>query len=317
MTAPRVGLIGARRVRQGLGPFVARYLHDAGAEVPCFVATSEESRDAAQAELATRAGIVATGYLDVAAMLAAERLDALAILSPHDTHEAYLDAAAAAGVHVLCEKPLVWGHKELGATAGRIVDAFAERGLVLWEDCQWPYTLRAYAALFPAEAPPERFAMRLSPRATDARMLADCLPHPLSLLQALAPAENASIKDVRVERRSGGKPGVVVRFHYCASDRTVAAEVHLVPQETQPRVMAYAVNGRWARRLIRTADYALFLTDGVRVVTLDDPLQSLVRDFVRAIRVPPNNVGSARTSPIVQRMEMLDSLTAALRETTL
>ena len=31
--SPRVGIVGARRVRQGLGPFVARYLREAGLDV--------------------------------------------------------------------------------------------------------------------------------------------------------------------------------------------------------------------------------------------------------------------------------------------
>ena len=56
MTAARVGLIGARRRRQGLGPFVARDLVAAGASVPCFLGTSEETLEAARRELEERAG---------------------------------------------------------------------------------------------------------------------------------------------------------------------------------------------------------------------------------------------------------------------
>ena len=55
MSAPRVGLIGARRRRRGLGPYIARFLNAAGAEVPCFLTTSEATRDEAAAQLAKTA----------------------------------------------------------------------------------------------------------------------------------------------------------------------------------------------------------------------------------------------------------------------
>ena len=130
MTGPRVGVIGARRRRQGLGPFVVRDLRGAGADVPCFVATSAETRDKGAAELERIAGVRARGYLDAKEMIAAEKLDAVAILSPHETHAEYLEIAAQAGLHALCEKPLVWGVLDLAAEATRLTAAFEERGLL-------------------------------------------------------------------------------------------------------------------------------------------------------------------------------------------
>ena len=52
-----------------------------------------------------------------AALVAAEAPDALAILSPSDTHESHLHAALGAGLDVLCDKPLVWGGSRLAARA--------------------------------------------------------------------------------------------------------------------------------------------------------------------------------------------------------
>ena len=91
-----VGVIGARRQRQGLGSYVVRDLLACGAAVPCFLATSEATRDAARRELAERWRVEPRGYLDLDAMLGAETLDALAICSPPETHERYLAAAASA-----------------------------------------------------------------------------------------------------------------------------------------------------------------------------------------------------------------------------
>jgi predicted dehydrogenase len=45
-------------------------------------------------------------YQDAAAMLDAERLDALDVASPRETHAAWVEAAAARGIDVLCQKPM-------------------------------------------------------------------------------------------------------------------------------------------------------------------------------------------------------------------
>ena len=109
--APRVGIIGARRVRQGLGPFVARDLVAAGAEVPCFVGDLARARSRPRSRRSSDTRSVSPrGYVDVDAHARrASALDAVAILSPAETHEEYLVARARRGLAVLCEKPLVWG----------------------------------------------------------------------------------------------------------------------------------------------------------------------------------------------------------------
>ena len=50
MKSPRVGIIGARRSRQGLGPYVARFLKASGVEVACFLATGSGTLQAAREE---------------------------------------------------------------------------------------------------------------------------------------------------------------------------------------------------------------------------------------------------------------------------
>ena len=188
MAGLRVAVIGARRARQGLGPFVARDLVAAGAEVVAIHATTERSCAEAVRELERVAGVRPRAHVDVEELLADEALDAVAICSPHETHVDLLGRAAERGVHALCEKPLAWGG-DLPTQAQRCVDAFAARGLVLFENCQWPYVLPALEALHPGirTTAPSRFAMSLEPAARGPAMLADALPHPLSLLQHLVP----------------------------------------------------------------------------------------------------------------------------------
>ena len=243
---PRVGLIGPRRRRQGLGPFVARDLEAAGATVAGFLSTRDETRRAAEEQLRDLAGIAPRGYLRLEDMLAAESLHALAILSPTGTHERWLLAAADAGLHVLCEKPLVWGGAALLERTRTVCDAFRSRGLLLEENCQWPFTLDAFRALHPdtPAGPPARFAMRLAPDSSGLDALGDCLPHPLSLLQALAPAKRPQVESPRIRSRDGS---VDVQFAYVADDARVEVDLALRQQATTPRPASLEIDGRGRR----------------------------------------------------------------------
>ena len=57
---------------------------------------------------------------------------------------------------------------DIEGEARRIVAAFESAGLLLFENCQWPYSLSAYEGLFPGslDRPPKRFWMSLQPAST-------------------------------------------------------------------------------------------------------------------------------------------------------
>ena len=297
----KFALIGARRVRQGLGPYVARHLVELGAEVPCFLGTSPASIRESERTLGAR------GYLDLSELIAKEAPDALAILSPSETHERYLEAALEAGLPVLCDKPLLWGGPRLAQRASRLVERFAAAGLLLRENCQWPYTLAAYRALHPELGPLASFAMRLSPASQEPRqMLGDVLSHPLSLLQALTGAAPARADEIALT----AKPGEVrLRFSYRFASSSVPCEITLRSSVRLPREAAYAVNGRWAERRIRATDYSFRFADGEREVSAPDPLRELLRDAVTALSAPsvePPDPG------IAGRMALLEQVLEAL-----
>jgi predicted dehydrogenase len=296
----KVALIGARRVRQGLGPFVARHLVALGAEVPCFLATRRETVAESERALGAR------GYTDLAALFANEKPDALAILSPSETHERYLEAALEARVAVLCEKPLLWNGAGLARRALHLAERFAAAGLLLRESCQWPYTLAAYRALHPGVGPLRSFEMRLSPAAAEPRqMLGDAVSHPLSLLQALTDGAEARAEGIALAARPGE---VDLRFAYRTPVSTVACEVRMRSSDRLPREAAYAVNGHWAEREIRPSDYAFRFRDGSREVEVPDPLRELLRDFLGALGVPEAPADPA----IPRRMALLEQILEAL-----
>lgn len=287
-TAPRVAVVGARRARQGLGPFVSRELVASGAELCAVLGTTQATAGAAAQALSTELRRDVPAYTELAALLDEARPDALAILTPHATHEAFLDAALGAGLHVLCEKPLIYGGEGLAARARRWVDQFASRRLLLRECCQWPYVLPAYDALFGLRrtSPPQQLAMRLSPDQGGAAMLVDSLSHPLSVLQALAPGE-AEVEGIEHAFLPGsGDSGdrSTTRLAYVTPEARICATIELGQCRTQPRPAGLALDGRFAAREVRMPGYAIYLTDGERAVQVRDPLAALVETFVADLR---------------------------------
>jgi predicted dehydrogenase len=313
MSAPRVGIIGARRRRQGLGPYVVRDLLAAGAQVPCFLGTSPDTVQEVRRTLADSVNVAPRGYLDLKAMLAEEVLDALAILSPAESHAAHLESAAAAGLHVLCEKPFVWGGEDPLGTSGALLDRFGDKGLCVLENCQWPHTLSGFEALHPGalETPPRHFEMELEPMTTGLQSLADALPHALSLLQALVPGEDPRVDAPSFSTLAPGAGSLTVRFIYRTASHACDAEVRLQQSASFPRQAAYALDGRRARRVVSTPDYQLSLADSDRTVPIADPLTRLVAEFVAALAEASRGATRPPTRPIRERMQLLVALTAA------
>jgi len=313
VSAPRVALIGARRARQGLGPFVARDLVAAGLEVAGVLATSSETAAAAARELEQRFAIRACPYQSLEALLAAESPDALAILSPPESHERFLRAALDARLHALCEKPLVFGPPDFAARGGRLVDEFRARGLLLEENCQWPHVLDAFRRLHPGAgtAPPRAFAMLLAPAGRGREALRDSLSHPLSLLQAVHHDPLARVDEIAYERVAGAPERLRVRFRFGHGAASVSCQVDLLADDTLPRPAWLELDGRRAERRIRAADYRMELADGTRAVPLADPLTAHLARFADSLRATLAGAAPPDPGPIARRLGMLAALVDA------
>lgn len=116
----RVGLIGAGR----MGSFHAENL---AWRVPgATLAAIADPQPGAAQQLADRLG-VAKAYSDLHALLQDKEIDAVAIASPARTHAEWVIAAAAAGKHIFCEKPMAVTLDE----ADRAIAAAKDAGVVL------------------------------------------------------------------------------------------------------------------------------------------------------------------------------------------
>lgn len=284
--APKIGILGAGRTRQGLGPFLARWLEKAGATVNGVAGREFTRAQATAVEISKQLGHSVAAY-ENAEHLAAN-VDALVVACPVEGHLAGLDAALEAGVPCLCEKPFVAAaqtDEALQRLAG-----FRERGLLLVENCQWPFTVPALHELHPElrDQPVRSLAMRLSPAAPGRVMIEDSLSHVLSLLQALVPLPADSQLAAVVE--SDPAPTAeqnVVRFEVTGGTENVAVALHLQCCPQQPRPAWYEVNGaRIDRRLGSNYEISFAANDG-RVVNVEDPLARLVYGFIANLKRTP------------------------------
>lgn len=282
-------IVGPGRTRNGLAPFLASFLEEAGVRVVAASGRDRARTSAACDALAARLGHEIAPFVDVAAMLESVGPDALVIATPPAAHLAALEAAADAGVPTLCEKPLV--PAEEAARVGALLDRFAAKGVLLAENCQWPCVLPAFAKLWPVRppGPPAAVAMGLSPTGRGRAMVEDSLSHLLSLVQALSEV-GADTRLVEAAYAGAGPDTEelaldVTLAHPSRPPLRVRLELRHVAE--QPRPAWLEIDGFRADRRVRTDDYSMTLVapDG-RWEPVDDPMRALVYGFVADLREP-------------------------------
>jgi len=290
-----IAVIGARRRRQGTGEYVARDLARQGCDVAAVVGTSAERAAEAASALAERYGIACRAYGSLAAALAAERLDAVAVCSPARHHLDALEAAAAAGLHAFAEKPLWWPDGDdapdpdaLAERARGLAGRFAAAGRTLHLNTQWPYTLPAFEAVHPGvlAGPVERFRMWLGPTVAGPRAVVESAPHFLSLLWAIAGPGRPEEVEVGRAPAAGGLDRLTLRCRWTRpGGAAVAAELVLEPRPEPPRPAGYAVDGHTMERQVTLPSYEIaFVGPGGARASVGDPLTASVAAFVAAAR---------------------------------
>lgn len=274
----RIAVIGPHRRRTGTGPYVSGFLRQSGCEVLAW----------------DRAG---AGLL-LEPNLPRPEVDAVAICSPPETHLEYLQAALAKGLHVFCEKPIVWPRdhspealEEDIKRLSQALEGAAKNGLVVHENTQWVYTLGDFRRLTGNVGPDhvEHFRCEMSPTAANpAEMTMESSAHANSLLLALG-ANGIENLSVRFDPEGDGRRASL-NFGFRSqtpSGSSVMVEYQFVQQLDQPRHAAYEVNHRRVERRVDVDGYRLFLRFRSAECPIRDPLESSVDDFLAKAAGPP------------------------------
>jgi predicted dehydrogenase len=284
---PRVVVVGARRRRQGIGAFVARYLQAAGAVLCGVVGTTRGSAEEACRQLrgaASGGRVGPNAYVDLDAALREEEPEIVAICSPYLHHRAALEVVLRHARHCLCEKPLWWnGDLDVEADTRALARAFRDRGRLLSLVTQWPWTIEDFFRLHPRVRGQrlERFDMLLSPTSEGDDMVVDAAPHLLSMLQHIL--GSGDIEQERVDYFGESRQSLCLTFTYVHGTGATDVTFQCTRCAAPPRPAAYALNGHWVRRRVELPGYRLFLEADGQTVPIRDPLEKLVKDFLRNV----------------------------------
>jgi len=275
-----IGIVGAGRSRNGLGPFIAQFLERAGCVVAGVAGRSTE-RAVANAEELGRQLAHRIEAFPTPRALCASGVAALVVASPPECHLEALETAGSFRLPVLCEKPLV--HESHGAQGALVLETFARLGIPLMEHCQWPYLLAAFEQLHGAESTSQVSKVEMGLRAPrpGREMVQNALSHLLSVIQRLMLVDAATMaRDVHLNNWSSGEARL--RFRLSGSGADVEAALHLTLAVSAPREAWLAIDGRRMDRRVGEGHQIAFFAGG-RNVNVVDPTQQLVRQFARLV----------------------------------
>ncbi|MCS7263605.1 MAG: Gfo/Idh/MocA family oxidoreductase [Armatimonadetes bacterium] len=214
----KVAIVGSR----GVGKFHAQWYAYEGCEVVAFVASRPETL--AENEKALKSVVPnfnGNGYADLRKMFELEKPDVVSICSPHHLHAEHSFVAIDFGVHILCEKPLVWfGQDKLDEAieqSEKVVNAAKERGLKFAVNTQYVAAVSHLLEIFTKQGLPQKpskvaLTMEAKTRERDksgVNLWIDLAPHPLSVLLALFPKAELDLTDAVFEE---GEDYLVAHF---------------------------------------------------------------------------------------------------------
>ncbi|PQV65070.1 putative dehydrogenase [Abditibacterium utsteinense] len=297
----KIAILGA----SGIGRSHARWFVEHGCEIVSILGSSDESAAQTGALLQQDFGFAGLTYSDLSALLQESQPEAVCIATPSTLHFGLALECLEAGVHVLCEKPLVYapGRKPRENLDGakELVRLARKKKLILATQLQYGAATPILTKLA-GTTPPEvgDFAMEFetanphSPR-EPRELWMDLAPHPISIAQFLA-GENANLveESVRIAHSQDfDKTEITVRFQVaCADGRLLMCRAILRALDgtflTRKLSRRFAFNGRVVGyQGVQSADgqyraqYASL--DGYNNLHLD-PVSYLIGDFLRAIR---------------------------------
>ncbi len=324
--ACRWGIAGFGWVARDL---MAPAIAAAGGQLVCVADVSAAARARAEA-------LGARAFADVEAMLAREPLDALYVATPNHLHLAPVRAAAAAGVAVLCEKPMAASLADAEAMARAVGEAgglygtafdqrhhpahLALRGAVAAGAIGRPSAVRIVYCCWvdPLWRPPGQAVQanwRTDPRQAGGGAVVDLAPHGLDLVQALLgePVERLHmglqrrVHDYAVE--DGGlvagrtASGVLVSLHvaYNCPEALPRRRLEVVGEHGQLTAidtMGQTAGGELWRTCGRSG-----AREAVSFDTRLSPFTAQAAAFAAAVRGEPHDYSLARDLALARRFD--------------
>jgi hypothetical protein len=300
----KIAVIGAGRNKNGIGRYIARYLHKNKADVVSVLdITSQTSAKAS--ESLKQYGISAIPHIDFDVMVKECMPDAVVIASPTQTHYEYIMRSINKGLHVFCEKPLIWPIDE-----DKLKDIFEraeKKSVKIIMNSQWPFVIPYYEKLCGTidRKKTKTFFIRLSPLCTGKDMIPDSMPHSLSMLYSICGDGDVSNPDIKSTNGD-----MTIKFNYTAKSAICEVTAKLVQEKSQPRTLSFGFDGKIANRIIDMQSYEIYLFHDDKRLHIPDPLELSVQNFLSALESNHepliDKTHIIHTSSLLKKIYMLD-----------
>lgn len=277
----KVAIIGARRSRNGIGEFIAKYFHKNAATVISVLGTTKETAQNASSAL-RKYGIESAPYRNFYEMVEREKPDTAVIASPSLTHYEYLVKCIDFGLNIFCEKPFIW--RETGDIRGiteNIFEKASQENLTLAMNSQWPFSIKYFEEICGRidNEKTDTFSISLSPLSFGKEMIPESVPHALSMLYVVL--GDGEIADLCFEPDA---EKMIIGFRYLSKTNDCDVLINLVRKEQQPRGFCFGFNDRIVHRILDFKKYEIYFSYKDKKKKIMDPLELSVQDFIEAVR---------------------------------
>lgn len=292
MVKLKIAVLGA----SSIGKFHVREFARAGTDVTAILGSSKETADNTAQALSLSYGVHPRAYTELDRLIEIEQLDAVSICTPARMHYDQVKKCLTAGLHVLCEKPLVLNsYAKNSPWAKELIALSKKQHKILSVNTQWPSILE-YIKNHVDLSTLKSFSMHMQPATRGIDMLPEQLPHTGSMVVKLIP--NGHAEDITFLKHS--PEDIAINFKY--SNENVACDIRytFTHKESRPRKVIFSFDGMEFQREIGE-QYRQRLVIDTAAFDIEDPFKISIGKFVGAIE--------GKNSPMVNTKEIIENVT--------
>jgi predicted dehydrogenase len=185
----------------GIGKHHGKWYALEGCEVVAFLGSRPRTLERTATAMRNLFGFTGQAYSNLDELLAKEMLDAVSVCTPHHLHKEHTIKSLRAGLHVLCEKPLVWdgdrSSEQMLADGEEMLAEAQKARRVLAVNCQYLAALPLYREIYEMARGPwdkmDHLFVQMESKGGVAgpneydEIWIDLASHPLSLVLGLLP----------------------------------------------------------------------------------------------------------------------------------
>lgn len=289
----KVSIIGARRVKEGTGPFIAKFFIEEGCKITSVLGTHRKSLNQVQKEFYEKYRIQINTYRNIEKLMKLENPNIVVITSPKETHFFYIKKLLKYKCNIFCEKPLIWNcensfNKKLLTKLKFIEDILHKKNSLLQLTNQWPYSINSFCRIYNIKSIKnikiKRFKMTLTSAEEKKDTLAETLPHPISMVELVfGYGEFEDIKFKKINTKS--RKSLRIESNFISKKGNLKTTFVINFSSQTPRPASYSINQMAVHRFVDIKNnYQMYFKSNKQKYIIKDPMRQSVSNFINKIK---------------------------------